>query len=418
MFFFTGENTLHEKEADQNLARNSSQTSSKNRPFLFAIFLFLPSLFALVITGWGQIRLIKQEYKQRSVRRMLKAIDLENIYDSQYSMNTLPLELKDLPLGEESGVIISVKKIDLKGVDSPYNGSIVPNEDGYDLFFRYDIINPSLAFAKFSSQIGFVSLDREFFQIGDSIQNINLNSEYAEDPRALLVGEDLYLFFNQLDLSMPLRRFMTVAQIDRNTHQVETSTALNLNYQWIEKNWSPFEYLDQNGKSQLMAEYRINPRKLVAISPLSEPKIQETLTPSKSAYLSLHWGDIWGEIKGGTPAQKIGDEYLGFFHSWFETKNKQVWYVMGAYTFQASYPFELTGISKHPILFNEIYDTPVRNTSSFSKRVIFPGSFVVSKEHNGDRIHLACGENDCAIKIVTLDKEALYKTMYRFNTKK
>ena len=395
-----------------------SKFTSKWRRFLFLTFLFLPSLLALVISGWGQIRLIKQEQKQKAIRKILNSIDLESIYDLQLSMASLPPELKNIPLGEENGLIISVKKIDLKGVEFPYNASIIPGKNGYDLFFRYDTFNPNQApSSQFNSYVGLASLDRRFHQVGDFTKKIELNSEYAEDPRALFVGEDLYLFFNQMDSSNQSCRFMTVAQLDRDTHKVKTIAPLSLNYQWIEKNWSPFEYVDENGKFQLMAEYRITPRKLVAISPLTEQKIQEILVPFKSAYRHLPWAESWGEIKGGTPAQKIGDEYLGFFHSWFKTKSKQIWYVMGAYTFQASYPFEITGISKHPILFNGIYDTPVKNSSCFRKRVIFPGSFVVSKEQNRDLIHLACGENDCAIKIVTLDKDLLYKNMYRFNTK-
>ena len=38
---------------------------------------------------------------------------------------------------------------------------------------------------------------------------------------------------------------------------------------------------------------------------------------------------------------------LGFFHSWFKDEKELVWYVMGAYTFDAHFPFSLTGISKY-----------------------------------------------------------------------
>ena len=87
---------------------------------------------------------------------------------------------------------------------------------------------------------------------------------------------------------------------------------------------------------------------------------------------------------------------------------------MGAYTFNAAPPFNLTGISKYPILFKGIYETPFINTASIDKRVIFPSGFVVENQDDRELIHLACGENDCSVKIVTLDKEQLLKSMLRF----
>jgi hypothetical protein len=87
---------------------------------------------------------------------------------------------------------------------------------------------------------------------------------------------------------------------------------------------------------------------------------------------------------------------------------------MGAYTFEAHPPFRITGISNHPILFRGIFDTPYINTASLDKRVIFPSGFVLEKQQNKELIHVACGENDSAVKIITLDKEKLIKSMNRF----
>ena len=59
-------------------------------------------------------------------------------------------------------------------------------------------------------------------------------------------------------------------------------------------------------------------------------------------------------------------------------ENRLVWIVMEAYTFSATPPFNLTGISKYPILFRGIYETPFTNTASIDKRVIFPSGFVLA----------------------------------------
>jgi hypothetical protein len=40
---------------------------------------------------------------------------------------------------------------------------------------------------------------------------------------------------------------------------------------------------------------------------------------------------------------------------------------------------------------------------------VFPGGFV-ERELDGKKvIHLVCGENDCAVKVITFDKERLLK---------
>jgi hypothetical protein len=36
---------------------------------------------------------------------------------------------------------------------------------------------------------------------------------------------------------------------------------------------------------------------------------------------------------------------------------------------------------------------------------------VLGKEDGQDVVHVACGENDCAIKVVTFDKKALLKSL-------
>jgi predicted GH43/DUF377 family glycosyl hydrolase len=84
---------------------------------------------------------------------------------------------------------------------------------------------------------------------------------------------------------------------------------------------------------------------------------------------------------------------------------------MGAYTFEEKPPFRVTAISHYPILFKGIYDSPILNTASPKKRVIFPCGFVEEKRDGKELIHISCGENDTATKIVTVDKKALFKSL-------
>jgi predicted GH43/DUF377 family glycosyl hydrolase len=111
----------------------------------------------------------------------------------------------------------------------------------------------------------------------------------------------------------------------------------------------------------------------------------------------------------------VGGEYLGFFHSCFmDQKSNLLWYVMGAYTFEDQAPFRITGISPYPILFKDIYQTPIIHTGCIEKRVIFPSGYILEKQGDKELIHLACGENDCSVKIVTIDKDKLIQGMERF----
>ncbi|MBU6149585.1 MAG: hypothetical protein KGQ54_05265, partial [Verrucomicrobia bacterium] len=111
-----------------------------------------------------------------------------------------------------------------------------------------------------------------------------------------------------------------------------------------------------------------------------------------------------------TPCILVDGQYVGFFHSFFR-ENKKIWYVMGAYTFESSPPFRITACSSHPICFKGMYKTKIKNTGSTRKPVVFPSGIILAKEEGRDVLHVACGDNDCGIKIVTFDKEALLKNL-------
>lgn len=365
--------------------------------------------------GWFHHRVRKLESKQKVMRHLVKMLEYGAPSSSQRLGNVpIPTRLTGVPFAEDAGIVLAVKELHIRDVTAPYNPGLIQSNSGYDLFFRYDVINPKLEYAPFSSRIGVIPLNQRFEQEEREFTRINLQTEYADDPRVLMVDGHLHLFYNRLDESCPKCRFMCVSHLDKNTYSVNHNTILDMNLHWVEKNWSPFEYVGEDQKSHLFLEYRINPRKLLELPNSQINELINVPMPAKAAYLSIPWSGKWGEISGGTPAQNIGDEYLGFFHSWFTDENRLVWYVMGAYTFSATPPFNLTGISKYPIFFKGIYETPLINTASIDKRVIFPSGFVLEKQAERELIHLACGENDCSVKIVTIDKEQLLKSMLHF----
>lgn len=132
---------------------------------------------------------------------------------------------------------------------------------------------------------------------------------------------------------------------------------------------------------------------------------------SSSLLQAAQWIERWGEIRGGTPALLIEGQYLAFFHSSFEDRAGIKWYTMGAYTFAKEPPFSMMRISSAPIVFEGIYETALCSAAHPGVRSIYPMGFVREKTDVSDLIHLSCGENDSAIKIVTFDTERLLNSL-------
>ena len=389
------------------------QNENINR-FVWVLIVFV-IFFVLAAGIFFERKLWSLSQKQKSIHRLAKKLK-SRVLDAPYYLDKIPAPRKFslVPFGEKTGLVVGVKEVKIRGVTAPYNASLIRSAFGYDLFFRYDVIS-SKAKAKnslFFSRVGVVHLNSQFEQEDKEFKRIDLQTEYAEDPRVVLVNDQLYLFYNANNKSTR-NRSMCVAHLDKESFKVSYSTVLDVNLQWVEKNWSPFEYTDINQKPQFFLEYQIMPRKLFELSDPCTGEMKPLTLPQEVAYLSLLWSSEWGTIRGGAPAQKIGDEYLGFFHSSFKDHDL-IWYVMGAYTFEAHPPFRITGISHYPILFRGIFDTPYMNTASLDKRVIFPSGFVLEKQKDQELIHVACGENDSAVKVITLDKEKLLESMNRF----
>ncbi|MDE3055594.1 MAG: hypothetical protein KGI80_02715 [Verrucomicrobiota bacterium] len=353
------------------------------------------------LVGWSIAQLSLVEQGIRKAKEILNHLQSE--ITRSHAKIALPRQLATFPFAETTGVVTSTKSIAIRSVIAPYNPSLIPATNGaYTLFFRYNLLHPS-----YHSCIGTVPLNSEFTQGEKEFRRLSLHSKYAEDPRACFVDNQLYLFYSTLHPENSHCRMMCIANLDPDTFATNYVTALDLNTQWVERNWCPFEYVGIDDKRELLIEYQLSPRKLLSLPDPQVNDLRSIPLPHNVTYTLLPWASRWGQIRGGTPAQRIGNEYLSFFHSSFKEEDGTTWYVMGAYTFLTEPPFTITKMSSYPILFRSIYDTPPMHTADTNKRVIFPAGFVIDK----DRIHLACGENDCAIKIITFDKQKLLASL-------
>jgi len=104
-----------------------------------------------------------------------------------------------------------------------------------------------------------------------------------------------------------------------------------------EKNWAPFFH-----EGVLHIQYGIVPHVVLrADTPTSVRKYEST--PK-----ALPWA--YGELRGGTPPLRVGNEYITFPHSAYAWRKHQKRYVTGALAFQAKAPFALTRVAREPLL--------------------------------------------------------------------
>ncbi len=324
------------------------------------------------------------------------------------------MQLRNVPFAESLGIVLETKTIPIRNVLAPHNGCIFKKEHGpgYHLIFRYDQFHPSSLPTPFFTHMGIIDLDEKFEQTSQEFVKIDTRSFHSEDPRVIKVGPSYYICYNDVQAHHPSCRSMRIADFDLQSRSIRYSTNLDLHLQHVEKNWTPFEYLGKEAQPRLMFEYLLSPHKLLELPDPQVNHFNHLIFPGHPSPSRLPWQEVWGSPRGGTTAQKIDEHrYLSFFHSSFKDTNDIIWYLFGAYTFEAEPPFRITAVSSFPILFDGIYDTPHNNTASHHKRVIFPSGFIMEEREGRQVIRLSCGENDSSVKLITIDKEALLEHM-------
>jgi predicted GH43/DUF377 family glycosyl hydrolase len=305
-------------------------------------------------------------------------------------------------------VVTSTKRIRLKEFSTIWNPSIVKVKHGFLLSFRY-CLAPTYPWI---SYVGVVFLNDKLEPIStpqllNTRDEASITSSQAEDARLVVFNNEIYLLYNDnVEVENPNytvdRRDMYISKLSIHKHKVTLEKPLKLfhteKYHQIrlQKNWVPFEW-----KGHLMLSYSLNPHEVVY------PNLKTGECPSfcETAFES-HWR--WGGWRGGTPAQLVDGEYLAFFHSPNVTATEaskgilMYHYFMGAYTFSRDPPFSIHATSKEPIIAKEFY-----TQSSYDKRIIFPGGFVIV----GSSIYLAYGKDDSEVWIAIIDKTKLKKSM-------
>ncbi|MFZ4773060.1 MAG: hypothetical protein ACOYK9_03615 [Chlamydiia bacterium] len=220
---------------------------------------------------------------------------------------------------------------------------------------------------------------------------LDLGSAHAEDPRLIVFKGQLVVVYN--DLVGPLRRVhLAFLQKTDDRFAVEKIQLLSLEgaMQDSEKNWVPFVY-----GSGLYFIYQTAPWTVLEW----HPDGLCTLFAQKDFSLP--------NLRGGTPAVQIGDEYLSFFHIRSGTTRSYIsWnrniYLMGAYTFDAKPPFFPKRVTVNPLSYPGAYSLLTNY-----RKTLYPAGLI----EKSDSFLVSLGINDDRTEIVTLRKSDLFAAL-------
>lgn len=249
-----------------------------------------------------------------------------------------------------------------------------------------------------------VQLDEQLRPYGDLYPLV----DRGEDPRAVVIGERLYLFYVVIEKSSdgkilgscemltefwaitfpptPIRSF----QLPKNPG----SNPQRTNVTW-EKNWVPFTRND----GHIALIYTHEPWTILHLNVAPEVSIPEFVAVFSKG--ELKWD--YGEIRGGTPPIAFNESSLiTFFHSAQVIGSRNV-YMVGACVFRNSPPYEPLLITAEPILVARYKTTAARFGWGVLASVIFPLGAI----QQNSEFKLLCGIDDGEIGIFAIAAEDL-----------
>lgn len=319
---------------------------------------------------------------------------------------------------------LEIKKITLPNYPHAFNPSIIQWKGRWLMSFRL-VSHPeevSSVFSATESDIGLIYLDDELNPVGNpqfiSLDHPKMKRPHilAEDARLIVKGGCLYVVYsgNKEEIIEDSGFRVYVAQLDSDkdgffvVHNECLSSFEGANPERREKNWTPFIY-----ESDLLLSYGLFPHRIFRPY-LDGSEHCETIANSLPSFI---WE--WGELRGGTPAVKLDENYyLGFFHSstWLKTVhsgNKRIpHYFIGAYLFSSTPPFEIKYISPEPIIGRDFYHGSTYEPYWHPVCVVFPCGIIVNEKD----VWVTYGRQDHEIWIAKLDKKKLLKSLIHVST--
>ncbi len=197
-----------------------------------------------------------------------------------------------------------------------------------------------------------------------------------EDPRLFLFRGLLHCAFTGLEAGPVLRTHQAVCRLDAEGIEEVWLPEYGARAFW-EKNWQFFEH-----EGELYSVYAVRPHLVLRHHGGRVEEAARTAAP-------LPWSN--GDLRGGAPPVRVGEEFYHFFHTRQESGGRME-YAAAVYTFAARPPFEVRRAAAAPILVPDEYDRPAHRTSS----VVFPcgailrsGKWIISYGYHDQECRLA-----------------------------
>lgn len=307
--------------------------------------------------------------------------------------------------------ILELKKIEIEGYPHAFNPSIVRfrGKNLLSFWIVKDLCQGSIDCCA-ESHVGLVFLDDDFNPTSEPyLLDFGSKISRAQDARLINIKDTLHIIYgdNQDECVSEggFRIWTAKLEFDGNRFYLFDQQSLNYfdgeNPTRREKNWVPFEY-----RGNLLLSYSLTPH--LVFQPFDRTNCCKTVALTQS---SIRWR--WGDLRGGTPAVKVGDEYLSFFHSSTifpssHSNGKNVLhYFIGAYTFSENPPFAITKISSKPIIAKGFYSG--KSYDYYWKPIcaIFPCGILVDEEF----IWISYGRQDHELWVAKMDREKLLRSL-------
>ena len=302
---------------------------------------------------------------------------------------------------------------------SLHNPSIVTWNGKFLMSFRASS-NSTLDPFKFTSdRIQFTLLNQSFgisYKNPHYLKSIDGSYIFGEDPRLFYFNKTLYIIYNCINISISSYRQLFISAVKYENNDFYALLPITLDFEHDafgrdQKNWIPFTY-----QNKLLLIYSIYPHKILSTSKTKHPERARADCIALSRLEADNFTWPYGELRGGSPAVRIGNIYLSFFHSSTRGYASKWWattYFMGAYTFSTSPPFHILSISSEPIIVKGFYRGPW--TSSHTDYVTFPVAILMYRnilgKYQQDSLLLVCGRQDREAWIIEMNIDNLLHSL-------
>jgi predicted GH43/DUF377 family glycosyl hydrolase len=363
------------------------------------------------------LNLIKRSFSEALFLSSLKSKTVYQIYVcvlfSALLQGALPNFEKYLP-----PFVLETRRLVIPGHEHAFNPSVIRWGDHMLLTFReISYVLPELPSAAVSN-LYVVRINHDFELIGEPqvLELTDHNSiSRVEDGRLVFTGGKLRLVYSD-NKNNSLReggyRMYIADLIEKNGQFTVGHHECLTEFDGVspyrrEKNWVPFDFF-----GYFLMSYSLSPHKVLY------PQLDGS--GSCITYALTHPSIVWewGELRGGTPALPLDDQYyLSFFHScdWMPSVHSYgqctLHYFFGAYLFERMPPFQIKKISPEPIVGPNYYSGYDYEPYWKPVNVVFPCGFVMDDQY----IWVTYGRQDHELWVTKIDRHGLLKSLIHVN---